>query len=822
MKKWVILVIFILSAPFFCLSQEQKKKIQAIQVSSPPKIDGILNEKEWQEAPPATDFIQRIPYNGQPSMYRTEVRFLYDNTGLYVGAMMYDPHPDSISTQMGLRDVQILNADYFLLLLSPFNDGINAFCFQVYSSDIQGDFKLPSTLSTGEDDYTWDAVWISKARKNEQGWVVEMKIPYSAIRFPKLPVQDWTMNIQRDIHRYREVSTWNLIDSKVSGYVNQCGILEGFHDLKPPLRLSLTPYVSGYMEKNPENPEWKFPYNFGADLKLGLDQSFTLDMTLIPDFGQVPYDDKVYNLTPYEIRYDEKRQFFTEGTELFNKAGIFYSRRIGGTPKEYSTVSDSLRTNEKIKENPLNTRLINATKISGRTDKGLGIGFFNAMSSNTWATIEDTITGKTRKFMTQGFTNYNMFVLDQALKYNSYIDFDNTNYYITGKGYCANVTGTVFRFANRKNTYAFSGNAFVSQKYYSHTSPDVGYHYNVGYGKISGNFLFHVNQWLETDNYDPNDMGYNERNNIFSNEVYFQYNIYKPFGKFLSWYNYYDFQYNTLYDDLKYTSFYTGYETHLTTMKHLDFGLTSDVLPVPYHDYFEPRVSGHMYIQPALFRNRFWISTDYRKPLAWDAWFSQEHRSGKKADEYLLGISPRVRISDRFLVVFSATYDYYLNNTGYVLDSVNTGNQTVILFGRRDLQTITNVLTVNYMVAPMMSLDLRLRHYWITADYKEFYRLDNDGRLAVSPYSGNQDINYNLFNLDLSYTWNFAPGSQLSVVWKNSVTHQTDIVERNYFTDFRNTLDFPASNSLSVRVLYYLDANYLKTRGTGQERKEKS
>ena len=340
--KAILLIFCLFLAVLSSFPQAEKKQVVAVPANISPKIDGILDEPMWKTAPKAINFIQRQPYNGNGATFATEVRFAYDNTGLYVGATMYDPHPDSIPSQLGLRDASGLNADNFIFIVSPFNDGLNAFCFMVYISDVQTDFKL---AGEGNDDYTWDAVWLSKARRNEQGWVVEMKIPYSAIRFPLKPVQEWGINCQREIRRYRELDTWNLVDSKVSGYVNQCGLLEGVKEISPPLRLSVSPYVSGYLQNSPGEKTYDLTYNYGADLKYGINQSFTLDMTLIPDFGQVRSDDKIYNFSPFEIRYDERRQFFTEGTELFNKGGVFYSRRIGSVPKGNWLVAGQLENN---------------------------------------------------------------------------------------------------------------------------------------------------------------------------------------------------------------------------------------------------------------------------------------------------------------------------------------------------------------------------------------------------------------------------------------------------------------------------------------------
>jgi hypothetical protein len=810
MKQNGTLLLFCCLFPMLVVSQQERKTINAIPVVNAPKIDGILDEEAWTRAPVAGDFIQRRPFNGKPTAFRTEVKFLYDNTSLYVGAMMYDPHPDSILTQMGLRDSQILNSDYFMLMLSPFDDGINAFCFMVYASDVQVDFKIPGGTSYIEGDMSWDAVWMSKARRNDKGWVVEMKIPYSALRFPKTSIQRWAINCQRDIRRYRETGSWNFVDPNIDGYVNQSGILEGIKNVEPPLRLSLSPYLSGYMQQNPSDPKWQFTYNYGADLKYGINQSFTLDMTLIPDFGQVPSDDKVYNFTPFEIQYNEKRQFFTEGIELFNKTAAFYSRRIGGTPVWMGSVSDSLRGDEKITDNPTQSRLLNATKISGRTSKGLGIGIFNAISGNTWATVQDTITGKTRRVLTQGFTNYNMLILDQSLKNNSYFDFLNTNVEMPDIGYTADVTGIDFKLANKKYTYAFMGDALLSQKYSPHSLADLGYHYSLAFGKIKGNFLFTYNQLLETDKYDPNDLGYDDRNNKFNNVLIFNYNLYKPFGDFLDATNNIRFAYNCLYDDFKYNSFTISGESIFTTIKHLTIAGSYSVNPVCYHDYYESRVPGYMYIQPAEFNFSPWISTDYRKKFAIDLIAGGYIASKYQSTGYNFTIGPRYRFSDKILVTYQLNYQYTFNNVGFVMDSCDALQNRMIIFGRRDLKTITNILTASLMFNSRMSLDFRLRHYWVTAAYLSNFRLQNDGNVVPVYYDKNQNVNYNLLNIVLTYTWNFAPGSQLSIVWKNAVTKQTNLIENDFWRDANSTFSSPASNSFSVKLLYYLDASYFR------------
>ncbi|HOI33471.1 MAG TPA: DUF5916 domain-containing protein, partial [Bacteroidales bacterium] len=280
----------------------QRKSLTALRTSSPIEIDGILNEDAWHFAATATNFVQREPLNGRPASLDTRVKILYDDQAVYVGAHILDPKPDSLWTELKSRD-NFGMADYFGVVMDPYNDGLNGFAFFVSVRNVQIDYK---TDGQDNEDYDWDAVWISETRIAEDGWIAEIKIPYSAIRFPKTEIQEWGINFQRNIQRFREITSWNLIDSKISGNLHQSGQLIGIEQITPPLRLSGTPYFSAITEHNSESGKWNHGYNIGMDIKAGLSESFTLDVTLIPDFGQVESDDKIYSLSPYEVFYEEK------------------------------------------------------------------------------------------------------------------------------------------------------------------------------------------------------------------------------------------------------------------------------------------------------------------------------------------------------------------------------------------------------------------------------------------------------------------------------------------------------------------------------------
>src|SRR5687767_11341750 len=344
------------------------------------KIDGNLEEAAWKETTPATRFVEWRPTFGtiEDSSTRTEIYLLYDNTSIYVGGYCHERTKDSVSKELVGRDVIGVN-DYVGVIFDTYHDKINGFGFYVTPLGEQFDAKYSTT--NGEDG-SWSAVWNSESKIVSDGWTFEMRIPYSALRFVSKENQTWGLNITRNRKKVGRQFMWNPVDPKVNGFVNQSGEWTGIEKIDAPIRLSFSPYLSAYVNNNPANEkDWTTSINGGMDLKFGISDAFTLDMTLIPDFGQVRSDNQVLNLTPFEVKFNENRPFFTEGTELFNKGDLFYSRRVGGTPLHLYEVENHMNSNEYIIKNPLETKLINATKISGRFQGGLGFGVFNAITA---------------------------------------------------------------------------------------------------------------------------------------------------------------------------------------------------------------------------------------------------------------------------------------------------------------------------------------------------------------------------------------------------------------------------------------------------------
>ncbi len=819
-----------------------RRQLAARRTPTPLKLDGLLDDAAWATAPVASQFIERRPSPGRPERLPTEVRVLYDDAALYVGARMVEASPDSIKRELTQRD-NGGNTDFFAIFLDPYRDHLNGYGFIVQSTGVQIDNRY--SPANGEDG-AWNAVWESHVAllPGGKGWSVEIRIPYSAIRFAQAPVQTWGVNFMRQRKASNQQFFWNEVKPSVDGFVNQWGELTNLENLHPPLRLSLTPYVSAYANHYPYNVEGKrntsTSFNAGADIKWGINESFTLDATLIPDFGQTISDNQVLNLSPFEVQYQENRPFFTEGTELFNKGGLFYSRRVGAQPLGFGGAGGQLGKGEFLYQNPGVTRLLNATKVSGRTGKGLGIGVFNAVSAASYATVQDSASGRQRELLTQPLTNYNIVVLDQSLPHNSYVSLINTNVTRAGTTYDANVTAGLFRFVDKKNQYAFNGQLNYSrrrgQNMYSETpvSDQNGYKYYLNYGRISGNWTWNVDHGIESDAYNPNDLGILFGNNNVSQSATVNYNKYQPFWKVNNLYTTLSAYQSLLFRPLLYqdAGIYGSLNTTFTK-SFLSTGFNVN-LDLAKHDYYEPRTAplgGYFVRVPTSFNLGYFASSDYRKKLAYDVnigirpyalddRFDRPRRYG-----FGLGLSPRYRVSDKLNFRYSFNYSLKVNQIGYVNDGLDPSQPIDqlygyilgpdVLLGRRRVSTFTNTLTTNYTFTNRLSFTMRVRHYVSTVHYLAFARLRPGGVEELLPgYQRSHDTSFSAFNVDAALVWWFAPGSQVSLVWKDATASYLLGNEATplYFDNLANVANTPHNNNVSIKVLYYLDYLSLRAR----------
>ena len=809
-SKQLFLLFFFTTAFLFSQSQIPKKVLNIKRsTNKSPKIDGLLTDDAWKNLEIAKDFIMLDPNNGEKEnpAYKTEVKVFYDDEAIYVSAMLYDPEPSNIAMEFTSRD-NTGQTDSFTLVLNPNNDGLNATKFDVLVTGTQMD----AVISNGNEDRNWNSVWSSATKILDNGWSLEMKIPYFTLRFSNEEIQTWGIQFGRKIINQNSQYTWNHIDNTVGKWTQYDGVLKGIRNINPPVRLSFYPYASttvSLFDGETENSN-----NFGMDLKYGITENFTLDLTLVPDFGQTAFDNLILNLGPFEQRYSEQRQFFTEGTELFNKGRLFYSRRIGNRPVGYYDAYNNLAANEEVFINPNKVNMLNALKVSGRTKAGLGIGFFNAITDETKATIKKTITqGNTTvneysKKVTEPFANYNVLVLDQQFNQNSSVTLINTSVLREGEFRDANVTALLYRLTNKLNTYSTDGYIKTSN-IKENGATETGYAFSSSIAKNAGNWQGQVGYNMEDDKYNYNDLGFQRRNNQQTIYLTGSYRILQPVGK----YNNFNVNFRLFNNFLYKPGVYTGNSYRIgfyaNTDKRFSFGLNVRGKIGKQKDFYEPRRA--ITEQRYLIRNSEinfdgFISTDFRKKFAFDLKGNTRKVFGTKETRFGFEFGPRYRFSNKMSLVYSIKYNNSKNEIGYANNDMND-----IIIGKRGSDSYENSLSGKYNFSTLSSISLSFRHYWQTVTYNsQFYSLNTDGTLADHSYTGNHNVNYNSWNLDLNYLWEFAPGSLLTVFYRNNIFNSNNQSQLSFINNINELFNQPVLHTFSIKFVYFIDYNNIK------------
>jgi len=775
-------------------------------------VDGRDSEMAWKGADSTrSDFITIRPIPANSSQRKTTVKLLYDDFALYVFARCED-QMDSVSKVFTVRDDYNPNADIFSIFLDTYNDKQNGFYFGITSAGVQLDGKILA----GDVNDQLNLVWESQVKITPGAWNVELKIPYSALRFPKQDRQTWNINFSRQIARYREESSWVPVNPDFENYLVSSGSLVGITAINPPIRLSLIPYVSSYLN---EMNDGKYSRSFfgGMDVKFGVNEAFTLDVTLVPDFGQVIFDNQVLNTSPFEIQFNENRQFFTEGMELFNKSGIFYSRRIG-VQAPWEVLKTNLLNHEIIAGIQGNPQLYNASKFSGRNKKGLGIGVFNAVSAPTYGTAFNTVINATRTFLAAPLTNYNTLVFDQNLKHNSSVTFTNTNVLRQGNFYDANVSALNTNINLADNAFFINGKTTLSQKFDTQ-NPEVGYNLGVSAGKQRGNLTYALNYFEEDDRFDPNDLGFNAMNNRRLASINFALRRFKPWWRFVRMNTTATITYNRLYSPNVYTESNAEWSAFAVTKQFNAYGLNAYAAFTDKFDYFEPRSWGAYFRVPRWFGGGGWLSTNYQKKWAIDANFYYVGFASFKEWNYLsYMLSPRIRLSNKMLLLINASAEHQFHDRGFAVPFGSPVDSIAgILFGERNRLNVTQFIEWNYTLTNRMNVSLRARHYWSRLSYHQFFTLNNDGTLSPNATLGLDvngvsafNLNYNALTIDGAFRWVFKQGSEVSFVWKSSVFSSEKEIDPSYFQNMQNLFDVGLFNSFSIKLLYWLDVAELR------------
>lgn len=800
MIRFILICACLISSVIYA-QESPKKTLHIERTDTPPKIDGVLDDDVWKIAQEATNFTQFRPDMGVKleSHQRTTVKMTYDDDAIYVAAYLKDK-PEDIQRQLTSRD-NFGQSDFFAVVLNPNNDAQNDTQFFVFSSGTQAD--AIANPSIGED-FGWNAVWDSAVQLVDDGWIVEIKLPYRTLRFSNQEVQTWGLQFHRNFRLTNSQYSWNPIDRTKGNIGLYHGELTGITNIKPPTRLIFYPFAS-FVFDNMQKPD----FNHGMDVKYGITENFTLDATLIPDFSQAGFDNVRLNLGPFEQTFSEQRQFFTEGVDLFNKGDLFFSRRIGGAPRG----SISTNEDEEIDYMPDNVKVINAVKLSGRTKKGWGIGFFNAITEKTDVRIRNIETNETRNETIEPLTNYNVFVVDKQFNGNSSIGLVTTSVLREGSFRDAYASALVTDFSNKKNTYNIISELKISQ-------PEFNFNGNFGVNsfflirKSHGKYRYSFDHSFSNERYNINDLGLNFRNNFNNFGVDVNYRIFEPTKKLNNFFINAYANYRRLYNPSTFTGTNFGIFAEAQNKKLIWYGVGLNYEPGNQYDYFEPRdfENKRYFVYRNLGSINSWVNTNDNKFFSFFIRGNMWHIFDNSRDlfGYVVAFEPRFRINDKFRMSYEVSYNNNKGSRGFV-----TNYEDDIIFGERDILTIENSISGSYNFNPFHTLALTFRNYWSTVTYdRNLYTLQENGDalqqgLTTSDIS-NPNVNFNTWNLDLSYSWQVAPGSFLTALYRNQLFNSNTNSQDSYFDSLGTLFEQDIQHIFSIKLQYFLDYNNIK------------
>ena len=814
MKRFCVL-FFVLFITFNY--SQNRKEIKITRFNNPPKIDGIINDSQWNGLEPATEFERWMPNNGQKERegYESFIYLGYDDTGIYIAGKFNDPNPSLIPLEFSQRDdIWEVNADSFWLSINTNDDNLNDQGFQVTSAGTLGDTYTSGEFS--EDDWNFDTVFEAKVSIDENGWNMEMKIPYSALRFPSSDIQSWGIQFSRRIIEFGEFYTWNYIDTKTSTFRESLGLLNGLKNISPPTRLFFYPYLQSSVDLNKNNRPLS-GYSAGMDLKYGISNNFTLDATLIPDFGQVAFDEKELNLSPFEQKFDENRAFFTEGSQLFKKAdtggfrggNFFYSRRIGDDI--ILNTDELIEDNEELISYETKSNLVNSIKLTGTTNSGLSIGIINSITEKAYANVKDLNTQEIKNKLIAPLTNYNVVSLSQtALNKYSTFSFLNTNVNRGDDFKGSNNSALVVDLYDNDRKFNINANVFQSNsKSFSDTK---GFRGGISLSELTGSLRFDIG-WNGVDaNYYQNDLGYyNLRNDqrLWAKVGYMTFKPTKLYEKIEAylWMSERSRFYPKILKSLGGRIGLT-----LTSLKLEEIRASFDYTS-KYKDFEETRKEDFFIYQPAEYELEFNYRSDTRKKLVYGSGI--EHSYGvneqfnENSSETEIEFYSGYRLSNQFKVELGISNGISKNEIGYVFDENDN-----LYFGNRKVKFTENNISLNYNFNSYKSLNLKFRQFWSSALYKEdFFLLKSDGNRSVSEKNisdYNPNTNFNLWNLDLSYNWEFAPGSKITLLYRNNIFNENNLSGISYYNSTKELFEKPINHQLSLRINYFIDFNLLK------------
>lgn len=781
MRKFQFVLIFLTLTVINLFPQTSKRKVIAIRTTENIKIDAKLDEKTWQTKY-NTGLIQKEPDEGKPATEETRVWIAYDDKYIYVAAQLLDSAPDSIDITVSRKD-SFIPTDMFFVAFDPYHDKRTGYFFGLSAGGTLMDGTFANDISI---DNSWDGVWEGKSAINENGWCVEMKIPFSQLRFNKADSMVWGIDFARFIKRKNEEEHFVKIPRDASKFVSLFAELHGLHGVNPGRRIEAMPYIvqkANFLIHNPGDPFYKsnqFVTTLGADFKIGIGNNLNLDLTFNPDFGQVEVDPAVVNLTAFETFYQEKRPFFIEGQSIFEfgtgGAGnswnfnfgnptLFYSRRIGRSPQGYLPRHD-------YADFPNETRILGAAKLSGKIGNDLSVGALSAVTQRMFASY--SINGNIHEAEVEPLTHYGVL---RTLK-----EFDEGRHAVglmltavnrdlrnpelknllSKQAYTFGVDG--WTFLDKEKVYALTAYAVGSyvqgtgeylvklqkEPYRYFQRPDAtyikldsnrtslaGFYTRVSLNKQQGNFYFNTSIGAVSPGFENNDLGFQFIADKINAHVVLGYRWFQPDGLFRKKFIYaahfrsFDFEGNLLANGImSFSNFQFMNYYNLNVQAGYVFETLNKTLTR----------GGPLTISPSAYWVGTNISSDSRKNFIYSVGASFNN-DALQTFSYSFDAEFEWKPSAQVSLSFSPEYAFRISKLQYIttvddeLAIATFGKRYVI--GELNQKTVSANIRLNWTFTPQISLQLFAQPLISVGNYTNFKEVAKPRSLDFNYYGKN-------------------------------------------------------------------------------------
>lgn len=853
----IILLIFVL---FTAKAQEgyvEKKIYNTRRISEgTPRIDGLIDDRAWSIVEWSGGFIQRSPNDGEAATQKTQFKILYDDNNLYILIRAFDTEPDKIVERMSRRDG--FDGDRVEVNIDSYFDKRTAFSFTASVSGVKSDQAISKDGDVW--DGTWDPVWYLKTSIDKEGWVAEIKIPFTQLRFNNHKENMvWGLQVNRRLYRDDESSHWSHFSMDKSGWVRHFGELHGLKNIKPKKQVEVSPYVTAKQEnfeKESGNPykDKGVDRSFGAGLdgKIGITNDFTLDFAINPDFGQVEADPSEVNLSVFETHFAEKRPFFIEGKEitsyrvtqkrgLFTSDNLFYSRRIGRSPHYYP----SLNSNE-YEDRPTQTTILGALKLTGKTKDGLTIGIIESLAAEEKSEIYNTDNGEKREITIEPMTNYlvarvqkdlnnnntiiggiltstNRFIKDDHLNYlnsDAYTGgldftqyFKDKKYYLAVKYEMSQISGDSTAmiaqqrssrryFQRPDNNYTELDSTRISMTGHA-GAIEIG---RVGSSKWTWSSTF---SWRSPE-FEINDIGYLQRADIITQLFSTGYVWTNPFSIFRSINLYFD-EWSEWDCGLNHAYWVARLGTSMTFKNHWKL-----YTRVRYSDGSASNTfmrGGSTMNLPSFFSYYLYTYSDPRKKLQVNGRMTLKRGLEDYKNVSIYGIDLVYRPNDVFKFSFSPRYSVTSNELQYLNTEVYN-NENRYVYAQIDQITTSFTLRIDYSITPDLTIQYYGSPFVSAADYSEPKYITNpDADKFVDRYSTDMsfssidyenvcDFNFRQFRSNLVARWEYRPGSLLYLVWTQGKTGSVNNGNFSLVDDFNDLFNIYPYNVFLIKLSF--------------------